>query len=97
MTPAIERALHELGGSGDAADDFDDEIDVRIVDQRSGIGRQQPPVDRIVAGLVTIQDCDSAHAIARAAAPFEHAALAQQPLGDARTDRAAPEYGDSDG
>jgi hypothetical protein len=41
VTSALERALDQLGGIGRSADNLDNEIDLRIVDDGASIAREE--------------------------------------------------------
>jgi hypothetical protein len=44
VAAALERALDQLGGIGRSADNLDNEIDVRIVDDGASIAREETGV-----------------------------------------------------
>ncbi len=97
VATAIERAFDQLDRIGRAADQFDDEIHLRIVDQRTGVARKDAARQEIGPRLVRIANGDRAQLVADAAAAFDCVALLLQPLGDVRADRSASEQSDPDG
>jgi hypothetical protein len=97
VAPAIQGALDELGGVGDSADELDDEIHLRIVDDAAGISGEQVPFDRFRALFVWIANRNCAKLVTSAAAAFDCIALALEPIGHVGADGPTPEQSDPDG
>ena len=94
VPPAFQRVLDEFRSLRRSADDLDDQVDLRIVDDRTGVPREESPLERVRAFFERIGDRDGAKLVTNAAPAFDCIALPVQTVGHVRADRSAPEEPD---
>ncbi len=87
---------HRLPGPVNAADDFDRDLDRRVVDHLLEIGGDERPGKIHIARLVEIAQHDAAQLERSAGAGGEPLGMVEQQFGDARADGAAADQGDAE-
>ena len=97
VAAAFERAFDQFGRLGRPADHLDDQVDLRIVDDRTGVAREEAPLERVRAFLERIGDRDCAKLVPDTAPAFDRVALPVETVGYVRTDRPTPEQPDPHG
>ena len=97
MLAVFQRGQHQFLGRAESADQLDDNVDVRVIDDLEGVGGQADAVGRADAIAAEIAGGGGANLDVAAGAAGDFAGIARQYPDGAAADRAESEYADIDG